>query len=163
MVSLLGRAEQRNSLAFVATVGAKVVFIYGDYYVAWEELAQADQTKIGEIRPSVTVAMCEFAKVFQMSHHIERDQEQSVGNHLEGRFARANMKGSFRENGFAGQSRPTDLLGNFIRPSMVRIASFHQSDKETGVYYGIHFREYPLREERSGGPSLKMPTYLRQA
>jgi hypothetical protein len=73
------------------------------------------------------------------------------------------MKGGFRQYGFARQGRPLDPFRDLGSPTVVRIVHLHERDKEACIHYGFHFREYPLREERSGGPSLKMPTYLRQA
>jgi hypothetical protein len=43
---------------------------------------------------------------------------------------------------------------------MVPVVSFEQGYQKTRVNYGIHFREYPLREERSGGPSFRTPAYF---
>ena len=70
------------------------------------------------------------------------------------------MKGSFGQNGFAGQYRPHHSFRNFNRPRVVRIMDFQEGHQEAGVGDGVHLREYPLRDERSGGPPLMMPAYF---
>ena len=73
------------------------------------------------------------------------------------------VKGRFGQHRFTGQHWPTKLASNIGCPRMMRVARFHESNQEPRIHNGIHLREYPLREERSGGPSLKIPTYLLQA
>src|SRR6266705_247290 len=51
-----GRADQRNHLAFVPTVNAKIL-VGCDHTVVRIKLAHPDQTKIGQIRLSIRVAL----------------------------------------------------------------------------------------------------------
>src|SRR5271156_3595041 len=47
-------------------------------------------------------------------------------------------------------------------PSRGRHHEFEAGPPGIRVCDGIHLREYPLRDERSGGPSFKMPAYFLQ-
>src|SRR5205809_2614251 len=52
----LGRADQRNNLAFIPAVTAKIL-IGCDHAVVWIKLAHPDQTKICQIGLSIRVAL----------------------------------------------------------------------------------------------------------
>jgi hypothetical protein len=51
-----GRADQRNHLAFVPTVNAKIL-VGCDYAVVWIKLAHPDQTKIRQIWLPIRIAL----------------------------------------------------------------------------------------------------------
>ena len=73
------------------------------------------------------------------------------------------MKSSLGEHGLTGQNWPVNLRSDFARPRIVLVVSSCQGYQQTGVGYGIHPRENPLRLETFLGPPLMMPTYLRHA
>src|SRR5579863_9334270 len=43
---------------------------------------------------------------------------------------------------------------------MKSVGFSHKGQKQACVRYAIHRREKPLREERSGGPSFRVPAYF---
>jgi hypothetical protein len=46
---------------------------------------------------------------------------------------------------------------------MVLVMGFKQGHEKSSVGNHVHLREYPLREERSGGPSFRIPANFLQA
>ena len=54
---LVRRCDERNHVAFVATVNPKISAIHGDDTVFWKKLAHSDQAKIREVGLAVTVAL----------------------------------------------------------------------------------------------------------
>src|SRR5204863_7902347 len=70
-----GRADQRNHLAFVPAVNAKVL-IHRDDTMIRIQLAHPDQTKIGQIRLVIGVALGECRQLRQMIVQIKRDLYQ---------------------------------------------------------------------------------------
>jgi hypothetical protein len=62
------------------------------------------------------------------------------------------MERRLGENGFASEKRTGNALGEAARPLMVPVVSVGESNQESRVGDAPHFRENPLREERSLGP-----------
>src|SRR5260370_23757634 len=62
------------------------------------------------------------------------------------------MKRGFGQNCFAGQQRFGDSLGDLQGPSVMDISPVPECYQEASVRNGLHFREKPLRVERSAGP-----------
>src|SRR5579864_109194 len=95
-VSLPRRTEQWNRFALVAAVNSKVFLVGGDHYVSRIEFAHADQTKICQVRTTVGVTLGKFAQMLQLLGNLERDLQQSIRQHLQGRFTGTNVKGCLR-------------------------------------------------------------------
>src|ERR1700692_791342 len=80
-----GRADQRNHLAFVPAVNAKIL-AGCDHAVVWIKLAHPDQTKIGQIGLPVGITFGQVRQLRQMIVQIKRDLYQLADNHFEDDF-----------------------------------------------------------------------------
>jgi hypothetical protein len=76
------RADQRNHLAFVPAVNAKIL-VGCDHAVVWIKLAHPDQTKIGQIGLLVGITFGQVRQLRQMIIAIEREVHQLVADHLQ--------------------------------------------------------------------------------
>jgi hypothetical protein len=65
----------------------------------------------------------------------------------------AQVKRSLREDRFAGQQWFGDPLRDLQGPNVVEVSSIPECYQKASVRDGLHFREKPLRVERSAGPS----------
>src|ERR1700730_10765606 len=72
------------------------------------------------------------------------------------------MKCGLCEDSLACQSRPCDLPRYFDSPIVILVVFPGQGHQQAGIGDGLHPREKPLREERSGGPPLITPAYFLQ-
>jgi hypothetical protein len=62
------------------------------------------------------------------------------------------MKGRFREYGFAGEERLGDLLRHLDGPVVMIVVTIGERDKKAGVCDAVHERENPFRDERLRAP-----------
>jgi hypothetical protein len=62
------------------------------------------------------------------------------------------MKRGFRQDRFAGQQRLSDSLRDVQGPSVMEVCPIPECYQEASIRNGLHFREKPLRVERSLGP-----------
>ena len=82
-----GRADQRNDLAFVPAVNAKIL-VGCNRAVVRIKLAHPDQTKIGQIGLLVGITFGQVRQLRQMIIAIEREAHQLVADHLQYDFPR---------------------------------------------------------------------------
>src|SRR5437016_7293343 len=99
-----GRADQRNHLAFVPAVNAKI-FVGCNHAVMRIKLAHPDQTKIRQIGLPVGITFGQVRQLRQMIVQIKRDLYQLADNHFEDDFNAPQFESRFREDGFAGERR----------------------------------------------------------
>src|SRR5437016_13150386 len=77
-----GRADQRNHLAFVPAVNAKI-FVGCNHAVMRIKLAHPDQTKIGQIGLPVGITFGQVRQLRQMIIAIERKRKETFREHLQ--------------------------------------------------------------------------------
>jgi hypothetical protein len=64
------------------------------------------------------------------------------------------VESGLSQYGFAGQQWLSDALCDLQRPPVMGVSSVGESHQKTGIGDSLHFREKPLRAERSAGPSM---------
>jgi hypothetical protein len=64
------------------------------------------------------------------------------------------VKSGLSQHGFTGQERFSDPLCNLQRPPVMGVSPVCESNQKTSIGDSLHFREKPLRAERSVGPSM---------
>src|ERR1700722_3084263 len=62
------------------------------------------------------------------------------------------MECRLAENRLTSQQRLLESGGDFRRPVVIKIIAIANGNDKTGIGDSSHPLEYPLREERSGGP-----------
>lgn len=145
-------ADERNQLTLVASIDSKVTPVDRNDAVSRMELAHTHQTEICQVRIAVGVAVRQSLELLQVLTAIERKDDEPLTKQLQSESDVLQVKRRLGENCFAGQKRARHTLGEDDRPFMVPVVSVGKSDQEPGVGDPLHFREKPLREERSLGP-----------
>lgn len=113
-----------------------------------------NETKIGEIRSTVSVPGRQRGQLRQVILAIEGERNQTVVNHSKDQRHIAQMKGGFCQNRFAGQKRFCHAASDIQRPLVVAIIAIGKSDKKPGIGDPFHDRENPLRFDRLFGPRM---------
>src|ERR1700680_775769 len=88
-----------------------------------------------------------------MVTHKECRLDQPVSHKTQHQTGATQMKRGLRQNRFAGQQWFADPMCKLQSPSVMVVSSISECYQEAGIRDGLHFREKPLRVERSGGPS----------
>jgi hypothetical protein len=144
--------DERNRVAFVASIDSKIGAIHGDNAVFWIELAHADQAKIGEVGLAVTVALRQRGQLWQMIIAIKRQADKPILKHSHYQRGVLKMEGRFREHRLAGKQRLGNLCGQMQRPLVVGVTAINKRDQKPGIGDAFQAREKPLRLERFFGP-----------
>ena len=109
--------DQRDDLAFVATVDPEVVTIHGDHAVPRIQLAHPDEAEVGQIRRAVVISLRETCQLRQMVLDLERDGDQSIRDHPQNDRDVLEMKRRLGQDRFACQQRLVNLPRNANGPS----------------------------------------------
>lgn len=151
---LVRRCDERNRVAFVASVNPEVSTIHGDDAVFWKKLAHADQAKIGEVGLAVTVAPCQRGELRQVIVTVKSQANEPVLKH--GHYQRGvlKMKSRFSEHRLTGKQRLGNLRSQMQRPLVVGVATINECDQKPGIGDAFQAREKPLRLERFFGPFM---------
>jgi hypothetical protein len=144
--------DERNRVALVAPVNAKISAIHSDDAVFWKKLAHADQTKVREVRLAIAVALRQRSKLRQMFVAVKSQGDESTLEHCQYQRGVLKMKGGFREHGLTRKQRFGNLRRQMQRPLVVGITTINKRDQKTGVGDAFQVREKPLRLERFFGP-----------
>ena len=151
---LVRRCDERNRVAFVASIHSKISAIHGNYAVFWKKFAHSDQAKIGEVRLAVTVALRQRRELRQMFVAIKCQADESVLKHCQYQPGILKMKGGFCEHRFTRKQRFGNLRSQMQRPLVVGIATINKRDQKTGIGDAFQAREKPLRLDRPFGPFM---------
>lgn len=130
---LVRRCDERNHVAFVATVNPKISAIHGDDTVFWKKLAHSDQAKIREVGLAVTVALRQRSKLRQMFVAIKCQADESVLKHGQYQRSVLKMKGGFCEHRLTSEQRFGNLRSQMQRPLVVGIAAINKRDQKSGI------------------------------
>ena len=151
---LVRRCDERDRVAFVASIHSKISAIHGNYAVFWKKFAHSDQAKIGEVGLAVTVALRQCRELRQMFVAIKCQADESVLKHCQYQPGILKMKGGFCEHRFTRKQRFGNLRSQMQRPLVVGIATINKRDQKTGIGDAFQAREKPLRLDRPFGPFM---------
>ena len=149
---LVRRCDERDCVAFVASIHSKISAIHGNYAVFWKKFAHSDQAKIGEVGLAVTVALRQCSELRQMFVAIKCQADESVLKHCQYQPGILKMKGGFCEHRLTGKQRLGNLRSQMQRPLVVGIATINERDEKPGIGDAFQAREKPLRMDRPFGP-----------
>jgi hypothetical protein len=144
--------DERNRVAFVASIDSKIGTIHGDDAVFWKNFAHANQAKIGEVGLAVTVALRERSQLRQMIVAIKRQADEPILKHGQRQRGVLKMEGRFREHRLAGKQRLGNLRSQMQRPLVVGVTAINKRDQKPSIGDTFQLREKPLRLERFFGP-----------
>ena len=105
MVSTLGRADERNRLAFVATIGAEICPIDGEDAVVGVKLANANQAQVGKVGMAIGVALGELGELRQVVAAVERQRNEPFPQHGQHQSCVPQMERRLGQHGLAGEQR----------------------------------------------------------
>jgi hypothetical protein len=77
-LSLSRWTKERDSLALVPTVDAKVIFVDCDDDMPGKQFAHTDQTEVRQIGLTVCIAQCEISKVIEVAFQVKRQTNNSI-------------------------------------------------------------------------------------
>lgn len=117
------------------------------------QLAQSDQTQVRQIGRPVSVSCRQFGEPRDMVSQKECRPDQAALHEAQDQASAAQVKRSLRKDRFAGQQWFGDALRDLQGPTVMEVSSIAECYQEASVRDGLHFREKPLRVERSAGPS----------
>jgi hypothetical protein len=126
-VSLPGRTEQRDGLAFVAPVDAEIS-IHSDQRMMRIQFAHANQAKIREISVLVRIAFREFMYFLAVFAEIKRYLQHSRGNQGWYGIAGCQMECRFRNYGLTSEQWRFDLTRYVDRPGVMLVRAILEAN-----------------------------------
>src|ERR1700685_699008 len=146
------RTQDGNRFALVPPVHAEVALINGDHCMPGVDFAHANKAKIGQIRFAIRIAPRKLLHVRGFFFEIKSHCQHFISYQRKHKRARPQMERRLAENRFTSQQRLFESAGNSRRPRMMAIIAIAYGHDKTSVGNSFHPLEYPLRDERSGGP-----------
>jgi hypothetical protein len=87
------------------------------------QFAQSDKTQVRQIGRAVSVSRCQFREPRDMVSHKECRPDQPVLHELQDQAGTAQVKGSLRQDRFAGQQWFGDPLRDLQSPKVMKVSS----------------------------------------
>lgn len=118
------------------------------------QLAHPYQAQVREVRTPVCITRGQFVDPRNVLSDTELWTEQALSDECHYQAYATQVESCLSQYRFAGQQWLSDGLRNLQCPLVMGVSSVGESHQKTGIGDSLHFREKPLRAERSAGPSM---------